>query len=65
MNVFIIKYRVQPPMQVPVLGDVTQEAVHVFLLEVLRQVPLRPGWCLWQQTNMPLLQQLEDPRRPP
>lgn len=52
----------QAPMHVPVLRDVAQEAVHVVLPEVLRQVPLRSEGSLRQQANMPLLQQLEDSR---
>lgn len=54
--------RLLPKVQGPVQGDVAQEAVHVLLPEVLHQVPVRPGRSLREQTNMPLLQQLEDSR---
>ncbi|KAK2990754.1 hypothetical protein RJ640_003822 [Escallonia rubra] len=37
--------------------------MHVFLPQVLLQVPVRASRHLWQQTDMPLLQQLEDPAR--
>ncbi|KAG5529683.1 hypothetical protein RHGRI_030154 [Rhododendron griersonianum] len=50
-------------MHIQVLGDVAQEAVHVLLLEMLLKMPLRSTWDFWQQANMPLLQQLEDPTR--
>lgn len=52
-------------MQVPVLGDVAQEAVHVLLPKVLREMPVRASWNLRQQTSLPLLQQLEDQGRRP
>lgn len=53
-------HRLQASMHVPLLGYIAQEAVHVLLPEVLRQVPVRAAGDLRQQRDMRLLQQLED-----
>ena len=42
------------------LQDSLQEAMHVLLPEVLRQVLVCACWNLWEQAIMSLLQQLED-----
>ena len=55
--------RLQAKMHIPVLSNITQEAMHVFLPEVLRQMPVCASWNLRQQAGLPLLQQLEDPGR--
>ncbi|XWS48019.1 hypothetical protein CRYUN_Cryun13aG0036000 [Craigia yunnanensis] len=34
--------------------------MHVFPSKMMCQVPLCPSWLLWQQSCVPLLQQLED-----
>ncbi|MFQ6647691.1 hypothetical protein Gotur_020955, partial [Gossypium turneri] len=37
--------------------------MHVLLSEMLQQMPLCAPWLLWEQSCLPLLQQLEDQRR--
>ncbi|KAK1440806.1 hypothetical protein QVD17_06638 [Tagetes erecta] len=39
------------------------QAVHVLLPKVLREMPMRATWVLWEQTSVPVLQQLEDQGR--
>lgn len=45
------------------LGDVTQEAMHVLLPKVLCEMPLRSSGHLRQQGTLSLLQQLENQGR--
>ena len=55
-NSLIVTYRLQAKVYLSLLGNFTQEAMHVFLPKVLRQVPLCSSWHLWQQASLPLLQ---------
>ncbi|KAI3747546.1 hypothetical protein L6452_10030, partial [Arctium lappa] len=55
--------RLQRKMYIPLLGNIAQEAVYVLLPKVLRQMLVRASGCVWQQTDVCLLQQLEDSRR--
>uniref|UniRef100_A0A2P2NVV1 Uncharacterized protein n=1 Tax=Rhizophora mucronata TaxID=61149 RepID=A0A2P2NVV1_RHIMU len=43
-------------MHLSMLGNITQEAVHVLLPEVLLQMPVCSSWHLRQQGSVPLLQ---------
>ena len=43
--------------------DPIPQALHVLLSEVLQEVPLRASGVLWEQSCVPLLQQLEDQGR--
>ncbi|GFQ05007.1 protein rsi-1 [Phtheirospermum japonicum] len=52
-------------LQVTMLENVAQEALHVFLPKVLRHMPLCAVGHIRQQRELPLLQQLEDPTRRP
>nr|AFK36206.1 unknown [Lotus japonicus] len=44
-------------------SDPIPQALHVFLSEVLQEVPVCTSGVLWEQSCVPLLQQLEDPTR--
>jgi len=50
-------------MYLSLLCHIAQEAMHVLLPKMLRHMPMCSSRRLWQQTSLPLLQQLEDPRR--
>lgn len=56
-------------MPITMLEEVQQDpipqAMHVLLSEVLQQVPVRASRVLWEQSRVPLLQQLEDQGRRP
>lgn len=45
--------------------DPIPQAMHVLLSEVLQKVPVRSSGVLWEQSRVPLLQQLEDQGRRP
>lgn len=51
-------------MPITMLEEVQQDpipqAMHVLLSEMLQKVPVCASWVLWEQSRVPLLQQLED-----
>ena len=55
-NSLIVTYRLQAKVYLSLLGNFTQEAMHVFLPKVLLKVPVCSSWHLWQQASLPLLQ---------
>ena len=55
--------RMPVTMHEEVQQDPVPQAMHVLLSEVLRKVPLRASGVLWEQSCVPLLQQLEDQGR--
>jgi hypothetical protein len=61
--IYIYAYRLQTKVYLSLLGDISQEAMHVLLPKVLLQVSVCSSWHLRQQASVPLLQQLEDPAR--
>jgi hypothetical protein len=52
-------------MRVPLLGDITQEAVPFLLQLLLPEVPVCSIWNGRQQGGVPVLQQHEDQRGRP
>lgn len=62
-HAYMHAYRLQTKVYLSLLGDISQEAMHVLLPKVLLQVSVCSSWHLRQQASVPLLQQLEDPAR--